>query len=87
MTKTVCKILDRQIKNVCRYGKFEYTDNTFITFLTTYIYEPKQILKNWRPITLLTVVHKIATGCIAERIKKFLDKLISNDQALLRVGL
>lgn len=42
--------------------------------------KPKQFLKNWRPITLLTVVYKIATGCIAEQIKKFLDKLISNDQ-------
>lgn len=42
--------------------------------------KPKQFLKNWRPITLLTVVYKIATGCIAERINFFLDKLISNDQ-------
>ena len=40
----------------------------------------KQFLKNWRPITLLTVIYKIATGCIAERIKRFLNKIISNDQ-------
>lgn len=36
----------------------------------------KQFLKNWRPISLLNVIYKIASGCIAERIKKFLDKLI-----------
>lgn len=42
--------------------------------------KPRQFLKNWRPITLLNVVYKIASGCIAERIKSTLSKLISNDQ-------
>ena len=28
--------------------------------------KPKQYLKNWRPITLLNVIYKIASGCIAE---------------------
>ena len=42
--------------------------------------KPKQFLKNWRPISLLNVIYKIASGCIAERIKKILDKLISKDQ-------
>lgn len=38
------------------------------------------LLKNWRPITLLNIVYKIASGSIANRIKKVLDKLISKDQ-------
>ena len=42
--------------------------------------KPKQYLKNWRPITLLNVIYKIASGCIAERVKSVLDKLISNEQ-------
>lgn len=42
--------------------------------------KPKQYLKNWRPISLLNVVYKLASGCIAERLKKVLDKLISSDQ-------
>ena len=42
--------------------------------------KPRQFLKNWRPITLLNVVYKIASGYIAERIKSKLSKLISNDQ-------
>ena len=37
-------------------------------------------MKNWRPITLLNVIYKIASGCIAERIKSVLTKLISEDQ-------
>lgn len=40
----------------------------------------KQFLENWRPISLLNVIYKIASGWIAERIKKILDKLISKDQ-------
>ena len=36
--------------------------------------------KNWRQITLLNLVYKLASGCIAERIKLVLNKLISNDQ-------
>ena len=42
--------------------------------------KPKQFLKNWRPITLLNVIYKIASACIAERIKTTLTELISDDQ-------
>ena len=34
-------------------------------------------LKNWRPITLLTVDYKIAPAVIAERLKKILPKIIN----------
>ena len=37
-------------------------------------------LKNWRPITLLNTIYKIASGSIANRIKQVLNKLISTDQ-------
>ena len=40
----------------------------------------KQYLKNWRPISLLNVVYKIASACIANRIKTVLQKLIHEDQ-------
>ena len=42
--------------------------------------KPEQFLKNWRPITLLNVIYKIASACIAERIKTTLTELISDDQ-------
>ena len=37
-------------------------------------------MKNWRPISLLNTVYKLASSCIAERIKLVLPILISNDQ-------
>ena len=42
--------------------------------------KPKLYLKNWRPITLLDTVYKIAPGSIANRIKPNLDSLIDKDQ-------
>ena len=40
----------------------------------------KHYLKNWRPISLLNIEYKIASSCIAERIKQVLPKIINNDQ-------
>lgn len=42
--------------------------------------KPKNFLKNWRPLTLLDVVYKIASGAIANRFKQVLDIIISKDQ-------
>ena len=40
----------------------------------------KRFLKNWRPLTLLNTFLKLISGCISERIKPYLDKLIHPDQ-------
>ena len=40
----------------------------------------KFFIKNWRPITLLNVIYKIGSGCIARRMKQILDTIISSDQ-------
>ena len=40
----------------------------------------KRKKKNWRPITLLNTVYKIASSCIAARLKTVLPKLIGDDQ-------
>ena len=42
--------------------------------------KPRNLIKNWRPISLLNVSYKFASACIANRIKKFLDKIIHDDQ-------
>ena len=42
--------------------------------------KPKRFLSNWRPISLLNIVYKLASTCISERIKRVLHYLISEDQ-------
>jgi hypothetical protein len=42
--------------------------------------KPRQYLKNWRPITLLNTVYKLASDSIANRLKTHINKLISTDQ-------
>jgi len=39
------------------------------------------LLKNWRPLTLMNADYKIITSCLAHRIKKYLNKLISPEQS------
>ena len=40
----------------------------------------KDLTKNWRPISLLYVVYKIGSACIAKRLKSILPSLINEDQ-------
>ena len=40
----------------------------------------KEFLKNWPPITLLNSTYKLASSCIAKRLKSVLSHLISTDQ-------
>ena len=42
--------------------------------------KPRHLLKNWRPISLLNVIYKIASGCIANRLKQVLPHLIHENQ-------
>ena len=43
--------------------------------------KPRQYLKNWRPISLLSVVYKIASSALAARLKTVLHNLISPTQS------
>ena len=41
----------------------------------------KKYIKNWRPISLLNITYKIASGCIAQRLKTVLNSIIDLDQS------
>jgi len=42
--------------------------------------KPRNLIKNFRPISLLNIVYKIGSACIANRLKAVLPLLISEDQ-------
>ena len=42
--------------------------------------KPREFIKNWRPITLLSVAYKIASAAIANRLKPVLEQIIPNNQ-------
>ena len=46
----------------------------------------RKLMKNWRPITLLNVVYKLASAAIANRMKSILTKLIHPDQCGFMAG-
>ena len=41
---------------------------------------PKHYIKNWRPISLLNTPYKIASACIAGRLRTVLPIIIDEDQ-------
>ena len=42
--------------------------------------KPRDLIKNWRPITLLNIDYKLLAGALANRLKKVLLNLIQNEQ-------
>ena len=48
--------------------------------------KPRQFLKNWRPISLLSVVYKIASSALASRLRMVLNKIISDTQSGFMTG-
>ena len=46
----------------------------------------KQLIKNWRPISLLNVSYKLASACIANRLKLVLPSLFKEEQTGFLAG-
>ena len=42
--------------------------------------KPRDLIKNWRPITLLNTDYKLLSGALANRLKKVLPNLIRHEQ-------
>ena len=67
--------------NVCyKKGKLSYSLKKSVIICLPKGNKDRQCLKNWRPISLLCVIYKMASAVIAERIKPYLDKIISRNQ-------
>ena len=72
---------------LCRSINYGYTVGKLSDFQTQGVItclpkeeKDRRYLKNWRPISLLNIDYKIASGAIAARIKKVLPSIISDTQ-------
>ena len=67
--------------NFCyKKGKLSYSLRQSIITCLPKGNKDRQCLKNWRPISLLCVIYKMASAVIAERMKPHLEKIISRNQ-------
>ena len=70
----------RSINFCYKMGELSITQRQGIITCIPKENKPKHFLKNWRPLTLLDTVYKIASGAIANRIKLVINNLIDKDQ-------
>ena len=73
-------IILRAINESWEDGEFSFTQREGIITLIPKGSKDRRHIKNWRPITLLNTVYKIASSCIANKIKKVLPDIISEEQ-------
>lgn len=72
--------ITRAINQYFEIGSFSEINKLGVITCIQKAGKPKKFLKNWRPITLLNVIYKLASGSIAKRMKTVLDKLINKKQ-------
>ena len=70
----------RSLNYAFKIGNFSVTQKHGLITCIPKENKPKHFLKNWRPITLLNIVYKLASGSIANRLKSVLDSLVARDQ-------
>ena len=76
----VAEILMKSFNYSYEIGKLSISQRRDIIKLIPKKDADLNLIKNWRPLTLLNSDYKIATKAIANRIKTFLPKLVSYDQ-------
>jgi len=62
----------RSINEAFKFGSLSTTQNRGVITLIPKSQKPRHLLKNWRPISLLNTTYKMASSCIAQRLKKAL---------------
>ena len=78
--KNLSILLVRSINYGFQKGEMSITQRRGVITCIPKENKPKRFIKNWRPITLLNTTYKIASACIAERIKGILPKIIGEEQ-------
>ena len=78
--KDLCQFVLRSLNYAYANGELSITQKQRVIVCLPKPNKPKQYLKNWRPISLLNTIYKLGSGCITNRIKLVLPKLINGDQ-------
>ena len=78
--KQIGPFIVRALNEAYRDGELSATQKEGLITCIPKDNKPKEYIKNWRPISLLNVVYKIGSSCIANRIKQVLPSLVSEDQ-------
>ena len=78
--KDIGSFLIRSLNHGFQKGELSLTQKQGVINIIPKKDKHREFLKNWRPISLLNVSYKIASSCIANRIKTVLDFLIHENQ-------
>ena len=78
--KDIGYFLIRSLNRVFLKGELSITQKQGVITCIPKGDKDKLLLKNWRPISLLNVCYKIASGSIANRLKHLLTTIINEDQ-------
>ena len=70
----------RSLNDGFRKGELSSTQKEGVIICIPKGDKPKDLIKNWRPISLLNVVYKIGSTCIANCLIRVLPSLIHEDQ-------
>ena len=70
----------KSINYAYRHGLLSVTQTQGIITCLPKPNKARNILKNWRPISLLNVIYKMMSAAIANRLKTVLSKLVNQDQ-------
>ena len=73
-------IIFRAIQEYFIQGKMSVTPRTGILTCLPKGNKPREYLKNWRPLTMLSVIYKLISSSLASRIKPILKDLIPPTQ-------
>jgi len=78
--KDLGKLIPRCINECNRDGEFSFVQKQGAITCIQNPEKDRKYIKDWRPITLLNVVYKMVSACIANRVKSVLSELIGEEQ-------